>query len=84
MTGQPHRLVPKHQILVEVTLDPPRLLKGTLYLAMDERLLDFMNRPERFIVVVDKKKPTLTTIVNKAHVVMIRELERLEVETSFG
>ncbi|MBF0154960.1 MAG: hypothetical protein HQL64_14555 [Magnetococcales bacterium] len=83
MIEKPHKTVQKHQIMVEVTLDQPRVLKGTLYLAMDERLLDFMNRPEGFIVVVDKKKSNLTTIVNKSHVVMIRELERLEIDMPF-
>ncbi|MBF0623881.1 MAG: hypothetical protein HQL82_03640 [Magnetococcales bacterium] len=82
MSDRSHRVVPKHQILVEVMLASQKLQKGTLYLDLDERLLDFMNRPEAFIVVVDKAKPSLTTIVNKAHVVMIRELERLEVDFS--
>ncbi|MBF0135371.1 MAG: hypothetical protein H7833_01390 [Magnetococcus sp. DMHC-1] len=84
MSGKPHQVVQKHQILVEMTLDHQRLLKGTLFLAMDERLLDFMNRPERFIVLVDKKKSNLTTIVNKSHVVTIRELDRLEVDFPFA
>ncbi|MBF0177345.1 MAG: hypothetical protein HQL63_10950 [Magnetococcales bacterium] len=84
MAGKPQQIVQKHQILAEVTLTNQKILKGTLYLAMGERLLDFMNRPEGFIVVVDKKKPSLTTIVNKSHVTMIREMERTEVGATFG
>ncbi|MBF0188394.1 MAG: hypothetical protein HQL50_10775 [Magnetococcales bacterium] len=78
LPGNEHRVVPKRMLPVEIQLVTGRIVKGILHVDLDERLYDFMNREDPFIVLVNRRKSRLTTIINKHHVVAIREYESLD------
>ncbi|MBF0370417.1 MAG: hypothetical protein HQL52_13270 [Magnetococcales bacterium] len=72
------KVLPKNELKVDVQLVTGRHIRGTLYVDLQTRLYDFMNLSQPWVVVVDKKNPKLTTIVNKSHIVSIREVERFD------
>ena len=66
------RTIPRQKLNVTVSLSDGRTVSGEVQIDLDTRLSDFMNTPERFIVVRDKGN-TLK-IINKDHIVDIRVL----------
>ncbi|MBF0142315.1 MAG: hypothetical protein HQL57_03860 [Magnetococcales bacterium] len=72
---------PKNEVPVEVELSNGKTLKGILFVDLNIRVFDFMNLPAPFIVVVVKGRNSAkarATIVNKRHVVTLREMESPE------
>ena len=66
------RSIPRQTIKVTITLSDNRSISGEIQIDLDTRLSDFMNYPERFLILKDKDK-TLK-IVNKDHIIDIRLL----------
>ena len=64
------RVIPRQLIQVSMTLSEGRSISGSIQIDLDTRLSDFMNYPEKFIVLKDKDN-TLK-IINKDHIVDIR------------
>ena len=64
------RAIPRQTLRVTVSLSDGRNVSGDIQIDLDARLSDFMNYPERFIIISDKDK-TLK-IINKDHIVDIR------------
>jgi len=64
------RTIPRQTLKVSITLSDGRGFSGEMQIDLDTRLSDFMNFPERFIVVKDKDN-TLK-IINKDHIVEVR------------
>ena len=63
------RAIPRQTVKVTVSLSDGRNVSGDIQIDLDARLSDFMNYPERFIIISDKDK-TLK-IINKDHIVDI-------------
>ena len=66
------RAIPRQKLNITVSLSDGRNVSGEVQIDLDARLSDFMNTPERFIVIRDKDN-TLK-IINKDHIVDIRVL----------
>ena len=66
------RSIPRQTIKVTVSLSDSRSISGEIQIDLDTRLSDFMNYPERFLIIKDKDN-TLK-IINKDHIVDIRML----------
>lgn len=66
------RAIPRQVVKVTISLSDGRNISGEIQIDLDTRLSDFMNYPERFIIIKDKDN-TLK-IINKDHVVDIRLL----------
>ena len=64
------RAIPRQTVKVTISLSDGRNISGDIQIDLDIRLSDFMNYPERFIIIREKDK-TLK-IVNKDHIVDIR------------
>jgi hypothetical protein len=64
------RVIPRQLIQVSMTLSEGRSITGSIQIDLDTRLSDFMNYPEKFIVLKDKDN-TLK-IINKDHIVDMR------------
>jgi len=64
------RAIPRQTVKVTISLSDGRNISGDIQIDLDTRLSDFMNYPERFIIIRDKDK-TLK-IINKDHIVDIR------------
>jgi len=64
------RAIPRQVVKVTISLSDGRNISGEIQIDLDTRLSDFMNYPERFIIITDKDN-TLK-IINKDHVVDIR------------
>ena len=64
------RVIPRQLIQVSMTLSEGRSISGSIQIDLDTRISDFMNYPEKFIVLKDKDN-TLK-IINKDHIVDIR------------
>jgi hypothetical protein len=66
------RGIPRQIVRVEITLGDSHILSGELQIDLDSRLSDFLNLPEKFIILKDKGG--ITRIVHKAHIVQVVEL----------
>jgi hypothetical protein len=66
------KTIPRQSVHVILTLSDSRNLSGDIQIDLDSRLSDFMNQPERFIILRDKDN-TLK-IVNKDHIIEVIEL----------
>ena len=64
------RAIPRQIVKVTISLSDGRNISGEIQIDLDTRLSDFMNYPERFIIITDKDN-TLK-IINKDHVLDIR------------
>ena len=64
------RAIPRQTVKVTISLSDGRNISGDIQIDLDTRLSDFMNYPERFIIISDKDKNL--KIVNKDHIVDIR------------
>ena len=64
------RSIPRQTIKVTVSLSDNRSISGEIQIDLDTRLSDFMNYPERFIIISDRDKAL--KIINKDHIVDIR------------
>jgi len=63
------KLIPRETVVATLTLSTGRNIAGEIQIDLDTRLSDFMNLPERFIVIRDKNQ-TLK-IINKDHIIEI-------------
>ncbi len=66
------RVIPRQSVHVIITLNDSRNLSGEIQIDLDSRLSDFMNKPERFIILKDKDHSL--KIVNKDHIIEVIEL----------
>ena len=66
------RSIPRQSVHVIITLSDSRNLSGEIQIDLDSRLSDFMNLPERFIIIKDKDQSL--KIVNKDHIIEVIEL----------
>ncbi len=66
------RAIPRQVVKVAISLSDGRNISGEIQIDLDTRVSDFMNYPERFIIIKDKDNTY--KIVNKDHVVDIRML----------
>ena len=64
------RAIPRQTVKVTVSLSDGRNISGNIQIDLDKRLSDFMNYPERFIIITDKDNTM--KIINKEHIVDIR------------
>ena len=64
------RAIPRQTVKMTITLSDGRSISGEMQIDLDTRLSDFMNFPERFIVMKDKDN-TLK-IINKDHIIEVR------------
>ncbi len=64
------RAIPRQTEKVTVSLSDGRNISGEIQIDLDTRLSDFMNYPDRFIIISDKDKAL--KIINKDHIVDIR------------
>ena len=65
----PDKSIPRQTVTVTISLSTGRSIAGKLQIDLDSRLSDFMNIPERFIVIRDKNDAL--KIINKDHIVDI-------------
>ncbi len=66
------KTIPRQSIHVIVTLSDSRNLSGDIQIDLNSRLSDFMNQPEKFVVLRDKDNSL--KIVNKEHIIEVIEL----------
>lgn len=66
------RAIPRKTVSVTLLLSDSRSLSGEIQIDLETRLSDFMNLPGSFFVLHDRDD--ITRIINKAHVVELREL----------
>lgn len=66
------KTIPRQSVHVIITLSDSRNLSGEIQIDLDSRLSDFMNQPERFIILRDKDNSL--KIVNKDHIIEVIEL----------
>jgi len=64
------RAIPRQTVKVTISLSDGRNISGEIQIDLDTRLSDFMNYPERFIIIKDKNN--ILKIINKDHVIDIR------------
>jgi len=64
------RAIPRQIAKVTISLSDGRNISGEIQIDLDTRLSDFMNYPERFIIIKDKDN--ILKIINKEHIVDIR------------
>ena len=64
------RTIPRQTISVTVSLSDGRNISGEIKIDLETRLSDFMNYPERFIIIKDKDDTI--KIINKDHIIDIR------------
>ena len=64
------KTIPRQKIDVTLSLSDGRNISGIIQIDLDTRLSDFLNYPERFIILRDKDQAI--KIVNKDHVVDVR------------
>ena len=65
----PDKSIPRQTVTVTISLSTGRSIAGKLQIDVDSRLSDFMNLPDRFIVIRDKNDAL--KIINKDHIVDI-------------
>ncbi len=63
----PDKSIPRQTVTVTISLSSGRSIAGKLQIDLESRLSDFMNLPERFIVIRDKNDAL--KIINKDHIV---------------
>ena len=63
------KLIPRETVVATLTLSNGRNIAGEIQIDLETRLSDFMNLPDRFIVICDKNQ-TLKCI-NKDHIIEI-------------
>ena len=63
------RTIPRQVVAVALTLTDGRNLSGNIQIDLDMRLSDFMNLPEKFIILRDQDK--MLKLVNKDHILDI-------------
>ena len=63
----PDKAIPRQTVTVTISLSSGRSIAGKLQIDLESRLSDFMNLPERFIVIRDKNDAL--KIINKDHIV---------------
>jgi hypothetical protein len=66
------RAIPRQSVHVIITLSDSRNLSGEIQIDLNSRLSDFMNQPERFIILRDKDNSM--KIINKDHIIEVIEL----------
>ncbi|MDP2982130.1 MAG: hypothetical protein Q8O92_02225 [Candidatus Latescibacter sp.] len=66
------KTIPRQSVHVIITLSDSRNLSGEIQIDLDSRLSDFMNKPERFLILRDKDNSL--KIVNKDHIIEVIEL----------
>ncbi len=66
------KTIPRQSVHVILTLSDSRNLSGEIQIDLDSRLSDFINQPERFIILRDKDHSL--KIVNKDHIIEVIEL----------
>jgi len=64
------RTIPRQTISVSLSLSDGRNLSGEIQIDLDMRLSDFINQPEKFIILKDRDN--VLKLINKAHIVDIR------------
>ena len=64
------RGIPRQVVKVTISLSDGRNISGEIQIDLDTRLSDFMNYPERFVIIKDKDN-TLK-IINKDHIVDLK------------
>ena len=64
------RTIPRQIITVTLSLSDGRNLSGEMQIDLDTRLSDFMNLPEKFIILKDKD--SVLKLINKNHIVDIK------------
>jgi len=64
------RTIPRQTVSVSLSLSDGRNLSGEIQIDLDMRLSDFINQPEKFIILKDKDNAL--KLINKAHIVDIR------------
>ena len=62
--------IPRQNATVTLTLSDGRNISGIIQIDLDTRLTDFMNLPERFIIIKDYDQAM--KIINKGHIIDIR------------
>jgi len=62
--------IPRQNATVTLSLSDGRNISGIIQIDLDTRLSDFMNLPERFIIIKDYDQAM--KIINKDHIVDIR------------
>ena len=63
------RLIPRDRVAVTLTLSTGNNISGEIQIDVESRLSDFMNLPDRFIIIRDKNQAL--RIINKDHIVDI-------------
>ena len=61
--------IPRQTVVATISLSTGRSISGEIQIDLDSRLSDFMNLPERFIVLRDKNKAL--KIINKDFIVEV-------------
>ena len=64
------KVIPRQTLSVTISLSDNRNISGELQIDLDTRLSDFMNYPDKFIIIKDNDN--LVKIVNKDHIIDIR------------
>ena len=63
------KLIPREKVSATLTLSNGRNISGEIQIDLETRLSDFMNLPERFIVIRDKNQ--VLRSINKDHIIEI-------------
>lgn len=66
------RGIPRQTVRVEITLSDSRNFTGELQIDLDSRLSDFLNQPEKFLIMKDRNGST--RILHKVHIVEVVEI----------
>jgi len=64
------KVIPRQSVAATFSLSDGRSVSGEIQIDLDLRLSDYMNRPERYIIV--KNMDGLLRLINKDHIVDIR------------
>ena len=65
------RVIPRDKVISTITLSTGRSISGVIQIDLDTRLSDFMNLPERFMVIHDRNEAM--KIINKDYIVEISQ-----------
>ena len=63
------KTIPRETVATTITLSTGRNISGEIQIDIDGRLSDFMNLPERFMVICDKNQAL--KVINKDYIVEI-------------
>jgi len=67
------KAIPRQTVQVTISIVDGKNMKGTIQFDLDMRLSDFVNGPERFLVLRDVNDEL--RIINKDHVIIISPIE---------